>query len=193
MNHKPKIKNKPLLHSSQILSKRRLSCHCPCQFSIPCRQNYPKVPQHIPPDLWAFARTTPLACSSFSYKNSGDYSFSKVLSFGAPAVAQWVKDPTATAWVTIEAQVWSSAWCSGLKYLALPHLWCKLHLWVGSASPAHSTRLEFGTLAPPQLLCDIRRSGLPSPWAPPCIWASYGVMEKKLMYNFSPAEKEPVV
>ena len=34
-----------------------------------------------------------------------------------PAMAQWVKNPIAAAWVTAEAQVPSLAWCSGLKDL----------------------------------------------------------------------------
>ena len=38
--------------------------------------------------------------------------------FGIPAVAQWVKNPTSTAWVTVEEGVQSQAWCSGLKDLA---------------------------------------------------------------------------
>ena len=39
-------------------------------------------------------------------------------------VAQWVKDLTAVAQVTEEAQVWSPAQHSGLKDPALPQLWC---------------------------------------------------------------------
>ena len=38
-------------------------------------------------------------------------------------MAQWVKNPTAAAWVTVKARVLSLAPLSGLKYLALPQLW----------------------------------------------------------------------
>lgn len=41
---------------------------------------------------------------------------------GVPTVARWVKNPNAVALVTAEAQVRSSARCSGLKDLALPQL-----------------------------------------------------------------------
>ena len=41
-------------------------------------------------------------------------------------MAQWVKNLTAVAWVTVEVQVQSPAHCSGLKDLALPQLW---HRW----------------------------------------------------------------
>ena len=34
---------------------------------------------------------------------------------GVPAVAQWVKNLTVAAWVTVEARVQFLAWCSGLK------------------------------------------------------------------------------
>ena len=45
-----------------------------------------------------------------------------------PAVARWVKNPTAVAWVASEAWVQSSAWCMevkdhrGLKFMSLPQL-----------------------------------------------------------------------
>ena len=45
---------------------------------------------------------------------------------GVPTMAQWVKNLTAVAWVTVEVQVQSPAHCSGLKDLALPQLW---HRW----------------------------------------------------------------
>ena len=41
-------------------------------------------------------------------------------STGVPAVVQWIKDPTATAWVAEEVQVQSLAQCSGLKETVLP-------------------------------------------------------------------------
>ena len=34
---------------------------------------------------------------------------------GVPTVAQWVKNPTEVAWVAVEAQVQSLAWCSGFR------------------------------------------------------------------------------
>ena len=43
-------------------------------------------------------------------------------SVGVPTVAQWVKNLTAVAWVTVEVQVQSS-WCSGLEDPALQQLW----------------------------------------------------------------------
>ena len=46
-----------------------------------------------------------------------------------PAVAQWVKNPTAAAWVATEAQVQSLAWKSGLKGLVLPTLWLGFNPW----------------------------------------------------------------
>ena len=36
---------------------------------------------------------------------------------GGPSVAQWLKNPTAAAWVTAEVWVGSPALCSGLKDL----------------------------------------------------------------------------
>ena len=42
------------------------------------------------------------------------------MNLGVPAVAQWVKNSTAVAWVTAEVQVLSLARHSGLKDLALP-------------------------------------------------------------------------
>ena len=40
-------------------------------------------------------------------------------------MAQWVKNPTAMAWVAEELQVRSLASHSGLKDLALSQLWCR--------------------------------------------------------------------
>ena len=40
-----------------------------------------------------------------------------------PAVAQWVKNLTARPQVFMEAQVWSLAWASGLKDMALRQMW----------------------------------------------------------------------
>jgi len=48
-----------------------------------------------------------------------------------PAVAQWVKNLTAVVWVTVEVQVWSPAWHSGLKVLVLMPLHCRSQLWLG--------------------------------------------------------------
>ena len=48
--------------------------------------------------------------------------------YGVPPVAQWVKNLTAVALVAGEAQVWSSAWLSGLKDPALPQLWLRSQL-----------------------------------------------------------------
>ena len=49
---------------------------------------------------------------------------------GVPALAQWVKDPTAVAWVTAEVWVQSSVWRCGVKDPALPHLWRRSQLWL---------------------------------------------------------------
>ena len=46
---------------------------------------------------------------------------------------QWVKNPTAAAWVTVEVQVRSSAWCSGLKDPVLLQLWLRFSLWPGTS------------------------------------------------------------
>ena len=47
-------------------------------------------------------------------------------------MVQWIKeDLIAAAWVAAEARVQSLAWCSGLKDLALPQLWCRWQLQVG--------------------------------------------------------------
>ena len=51
----------------------------------------------------------------------------KSVNSGVPAVAQWVKNPTAVVWVA-ETQVRSPTWSSGLKDLALPQLQCRLQL-----------------------------------------------------------------
>ena len=48
-----------------------------------------------------------------------------------PALAQWVKNPTAAAQVAAEAQVQSPDPCSGLKHLAVPHLWHRSQMWSG--------------------------------------------------------------
>ena len=50
---------------------------------------------------------------------------------GVPAMAQWVKNPTAVAQATVEAQVWSPAQCSGLKDLVLSQLQHRSQLWLG--------------------------------------------------------------
>ena len=43
----------------------------------------------------------------------------KIHCLGVPAMAHWVKNLTAVAWVTAEVRVQSLARCSGLKDLAL--------------------------------------------------------------------------
>ena len=50
---------------------------------------------------------------------------------GVPEVAEWVKNPTAVAWVAEKAWVQSPGGHSGLKNPALLQLWCKLQLWLG--------------------------------------------------------------
>ena len=50
---------------------------------------------------------------------------------GVPAVAQWVKNPTAVVQVAEEAQAQSPSWCSGLKDQALPQLWYRTQLYLG--------------------------------------------------------------
>ena len=46
-------------------------------------------------------------------------------------VVQWVKDPTAVALVTAEAQVQSPAQHRGLKNSTLLQLWQRSQLWLG--------------------------------------------------------------
>ena len=46
-------------------------------------------------------------------------------------MVQWVKDPSAVAWVAAEGRVQSLAQHSGLKDLMLLQLRCRLQLWVG--------------------------------------------------------------
>ena len=46
-------------------------------------------------------------------------------------MAQWVKNPTAGACVTVEVWVQFLAWSSGLKDLALPQLQCSSQMWLG--------------------------------------------------------------
>ena len=48
-----------------------------------------------------------------------------------PALAQWVKDPSAVVQVAVEMRVESLAWCSGLMDLALLQLLLTLQLWLG--------------------------------------------------------------
>ena len=47
---------------------------------------------------------------------------------GVPTVAQWVKNPTAVAWVAEEVGLPSSAYSSGLKNPVLLQLGCGLQL-----------------------------------------------------------------
>ena len=51
---------------------------------------------------------------------------------GVPPVAQWVKNPTAVAPVTLETMVQSLAQHRGLKDLALLQLWLGFHPWPGN-------------------------------------------------------------
>ena len=53
---------------------------------------------------------------------------------GVPTVAQQVKNPTAVAWVTAEAEVQFPAWHSELKDLGLPWLQRMLQLSLGFIS-----------------------------------------------------------
>ena len=48
----------------------------------------------------------------------------------APAMVQWVKNPTAVALVSAEAQVWSPAPQSGLKDVSLLQVRCRSQLWL---------------------------------------------------------------
>ena len=48
---------------------------------------------------------------------------------GLPAVAQWIKNPTAVAQVTVEAGVHFLVWHSGLKDLALLQLQVRINSW----------------------------------------------------------------
>ena len=54
----------------------------------------------------------------------------KIIYGGVPAVAQWVKNLTAVARVTVKVWVRSPAWYSGLKDLVLPQLRPGLQLWL---------------------------------------------------------------
>ena len=51
---------------------------------------------------------------------------------GGPTVAQWIKNLTAVAQVTAEAQVQSPAWHSEFKDPALPQLQLEFNLWPGN-------------------------------------------------------------
>ena len=44
--------------------------------------------------------------------------FTEYILPGVPAVAEWVKNPTAGAQVTADAWVWLLAWCGGLRILS---------------------------------------------------------------------------
>ena len=55
----------------------------------------------------------------------------KILDSGVPAVVQWIKNPTAATWVSVEVQVWSLVWHSGWQDLALPQLWHRSQLQLG--------------------------------------------------------------
>ena len=63
----------------------------------------------------------PLPCQIFYNKHV----------LGVPAVRQWVKNPTAGAWVATEARVRPLPWGRGLKDLALPQLWHRSKLELG--------------------------------------------------------------
>lgn len=53
----------------------------------------------------------------------------KIANIRVPAVAQWVKNPTAVARVSAAAQVLSPAWPNGLKDSVLPQLWLGFNPW----------------------------------------------------------------
>ena len=55
--------------------------------------------------------------------------FLKLLYSGVPTVAQWIKNLTAGAWVTVVAQARSSGHCSGLKDPMLLWLWLGFNPW----------------------------------------------------------------
>ena len=50
---------------------------------------------------------------------------------GVTALSQWVKNPAAVTFVTVEVQIQSLALLGGLKDPALPQLWCRSQLWLG--------------------------------------------------------------
>ena len=52
---------------------------------------------------------------------------------GVPTVAQWVKNPTAAAWVDVEMQIQSQAWHSGLKEPVLSPMQRRSQLWLRAA------------------------------------------------------------
>ena len=52
-----------------------------------------------------------------------------IYNMGLPAVAQWIKPPTAVAQVAAEAGVHSLVWHSGLKDLALLQLQVRINSW----------------------------------------------------------------
>ena len=61
---------------------------------------------------------------------------------GGPAEAQWVRNPTAVAWVAAGMQVLSPAWHSWLKDLALPQLQCSSLLLTGELPYALSMAIK---------------------------------------------------
>ena len=48
---------------------------------------------------------------------------------GVPTIEQWVKNPTAAAWVAAELRVQSPGQHSGLKDPVLPELWLGFNPW----------------------------------------------------------------
>ena len=56
------------------------------------------------------------------------WQFLNKLKIGVPAVVQQVKNLALAAWVTVEVQVRSPTWHSGLKDLVLPQLQCQSQL-----------------------------------------------------------------
>lgn len=67
-------------------------------------------------------KTRPMQC------NTGQHRKEKR---GAPAMAQWLKNPTALAGVSMEVRVQFLARCNGLKDLALPQFWHRSQLRLG--------------------------------------------------------------
>ena len=61
---------------------------------------------------------------------------------GVPTVVQWVKNPTAAAWVFSEAWVCTQACSSGLKDLALLQLWPGFSPWLGEPPYAVSVAIK---------------------------------------------------
>lgn len=64
----------------------------------------------------------------------GTHKFGQKLFWGVPTRAQWVKNLTVAARVTVDSWVQSPAQCSGLKDLLLPQLQLRFNPWTGTYS-----------------------------------------------------------